>query len=291
MRPLLAVLFATACAARTAPPKPVVVADLSDTPPAGDVVVRTVREPMPTPLDGVGPDLADAFGAGNLPYYAGAVGATAVIAWTGADYEIHERLSRTNERRPWSKTASIAGYVVPTVVPAALWLGGMAAHDREITGAGAATVQAVIVSMSTTALLKLATGRPRPAVDESIDDRDAPRTFEPFQRISAWPSGHATGATTVAATLTAYYPEKPWIPLLGYPVALAIGLGMIDLDGHWTSDVVAGTLIGQAVGWSIGRNFRKRVRGERVSRHAFQLAPLPPLASGGTSGMALSGRW
>ena len=45
---------------------------------------------------------------------------------------------------------------------------------------------------------------------------------------------------------------------MGYPAALAIGLGMIEGDYHWLSDVVAAALMGHAIGWVIGKRFRER---------------------------------
>ena len=44
---------------------------------------------------------------------------------------------------------------------------------------------------------------------------------------------------------------------MGYPLALGIGLGMVDADEHWFSEIVAGALIGHVIGWSIGTNFRE----------------------------------
>src|SRR5512138_3722189 len=103
---------------------------------------RAVEHPrvMPTPIDGLGTDVADAFSGYNLLYYGAAVGATGALAFSGADHRIHVATSRTNEDRPWTKTASIAGYVLPTVTPTALWLAGLGLRDRELAGAGAAAI-------------------------------------------------------------------------------------------------------------------------------------------------------
>lgn len=60
----------------------------------------------------------------------------------------------------------------------------------------------------------------------------------------------------MAAALSAYYPEHVWIPLVAYPTALLIGAGMIEGDHPWASDVLAGAMIGHAIGYSIGENFR-----------------------------------
>ncbi len=67
-------------------------------------------------------------------------------------------------------------------------------------------------------------------------------------------------SVTIAATLTAYYPEHIWIPLVAYPLAASIALGMISGDHHWASDVVGGAIIGQTIGYTIGRAFHERAR-------------------------------
>jgi membrane-associated phospholipid phosphatase len=111
--------------------------------------------------------------------------------------------------------------------------------------------------------------------------------FHPFHNgIAAWPSGHAATTTTITAALTAYYPEHWWIPAIGYPLAAYLAVGMIDRNSHWASDAVAGMLLGQAVGYSIGRNFRRRVRGIAGTADTLVVAPLSDGA-----GLALSGTW
>jgi membrane-associated phospholipid phosphatase len=82
------------------------------------------------------------------------------------------------------------------------------------------------------------------------------------------------------SSLVAFYPNEIWLPIVGYPFALAVGLGMIEGDYHWLSDVVAGGLMGYAIGWVIGRNFRQRfdLRNTRESVRAqahLELIPTP----------------
>ena len=91
---------------------------------------------------------------------------------------------------------------------------------------------------------------------------------------------------SVVAALTGYYgTDELWIPFVGYPVALAIGFGMLVGDEHWTSDLIAGAILGQCVGWSIGRAFRNRGRAEgtRVS--------LVPMVGPSSQGAAIAGSW
>lgn len=243
--------------------------------------------PTPTPLDGLGTNLVDAFSGSNAMFYVGAIWGTGVLALSGADHEIHHELYRHVENTAWNETANIAGYVVPLVTAPTIWMAGLASGNRTLTGAGSAAIQAFVVTLATTAALKVAVGRPFPLLDGELDHPDHARTFSPLRNgVGAWPSGHTSGTIAIAAALTAYAPDQRWIPLVGYPLALGIGVGMMDRGSHWASDLVAGALIGHAIGYSIGRNFRHRVRGKRSVPDTFEVVPL----SGG-AGVALRGSW
>jgi membrane-associated phospholipid phosphatase len=247
---------------------------------------RGTALPTPTPLDGLGTNLADAFSGANLVYFAGAIWGTGVLALSGADHEVHVHFNRHIENTGWNETGNIAGYVVPLLTAPTIYMAGLASGDRTLTGAGSAAIQAFVVTVATTGALKVAIGRPFPQMDGELDP-DRARKFSPFQNgIGSWPSGHTSGTIAIAAALTAYAPEQKWIPLVGYPLALGIGVAMVDRGSHWASDVVAGALIGHAIGYTIGRNFRNQVRGKQTVADSIAVGPL----SGG-AGVALSGRW
>ncbi|MGH7294025.1 MAG: phosphatase PAP2 family protein, partial [Polyangiaceae bacterium] len=180
-------------------------------------------------------------------------------------------------------TATLAGYILPVAVAPGVWLMGAALGDRASAGAGSAAVQSLAVTAASVFVLKVSVGRIYPP--------QSAHTFAPFQSwqwpFPAWPSGHAAVATSVVAALTGYYgSDELWIPFVGYPVALAIGLGMLSGDEHWASDLLAGAVLGQCVGWSIGRAFRARARGERPPRLS-----LSPMVTPSSDGVAIAGAW
>jgi membrane-associated phospholipid phosphatase len=247
------------------------------------IASATPEESMPTPLDALAPNVADAFSGPNLGYFALAIVATGVLAFSGADHAAHSAFAHHLDNEMWSTTANVAGYVIPIAVAPTIWVVGLARKNRKLVGAGSAAVQAVLVTAATTAVLKFVSGRPYPAHDGDVGDPSRAREFSPFQHgLGAWPSGHTGTTISIAAALTAYLPEERWVPLVGYPLALGIGFGMIDRDSHWVSDVVAGALIGHAIGYTIGRNFRRREDARRI-----EVVPL----AGSVTGVALSGRW
>jgi len=234
---------------------------------------------MPSPIDSIGSDAARAFSGWNLAYYGGAIVATAALAESGADHAIRVGVQEHLSAPAWGDAAYYGGYVLPVLIAPGIYVTGLLTERRSMTGAGAAATQALAFTVVTTVVLKVATGRPFPnhGNDPSAPDRlehpEYAREFVPFGFAGryAWPSGHTSAAVSIAASLSAYTRDLT-VSLVAYPIAAAIGLGMIVGDHHWTSDVVAGALIGQAIGWSVGDSFRRRA--DLDAPPQIQLVPL-----------------
>ena len=97
-------------------------------------------------------------------------------------------------------------------------------------------------------------GRDPYATDRLEHPEDA-HVYTPFARglNAALPSGHTATMFALAAALRAS--SKNWGAwrYLGYPFAVAVGLGMWWGDHHWASDVLSGALLGEAIGSAAGR--------------------------------------
>lgn len=253
----------------------------------------------PTPLDNLGPNVADAFTGTNLVYYGGAIASTGILVWSGGDHAIRRAFQLHLRSDTYGDSAYYTGYVAPVIIAPGIYVLGLALRDRTLAGAGAATTQALAVTLLATGILKVGTGRvfPNnggdPKDPRRLDHDEYARDWAPFGLAGryAWPSGHTSSTVSIAAALSAYYDDVPWMPFVTYPIALAVGIGMLDGDHHWASDVLAGGLIGQAVGWTIGRNFRRAVRdGETTQKNEgaarVHLAPLLGLS---TYGLTITG--
>lgn len=206
------------------------------------------------------------------------------MAFSGADRTIRAAVQEHLASSTYGTAATFTGYVLPLVVAPGVWLTGAALRDRSSAGAGSAAVQALAVTAATVFVLKVSVGRDYPS---SVDAH----TFAPFQSWSwpfpAWPSGHTASVTSVVAALTAYYgSDQLWIPLVGYPMTLAVAFGMLSGDEHWTSDVLTGAVLGQCIGWSVGRAFRARERGDAPPK-----VSLVPLVGPSWQGAAITGVW
>lgn len=117
--------------------------------------------------------------------------------------------------------------------------------DRELMNTAALVTQSALLTQIITEAVKAGSGRARP--NES--DGDAGRWQEGG---ASFFSGHASGTWGAATVIAHRYPDG-WIPPLAYGWATAVSLSRINDDGHWTSDVVMGSLFGYLIGRSVVR--------------------------------------
>ena len=142
-----------------------------------------------------------------------------------------------------------------------------------IDGAAASLVASGIV----TPTLKFAFGRARPYTDEGN------HYFTPFSgKNLSFPSGETTQAFTVASVVAAHYDEL-WMQGASYGIASLTGMARIYKDAHWTSDALAGGLIGNAVGTAIVRFNEKRRKAKKDTGLL-----IAPLFARGTAGIGIT---
>jgi membrane-associated phospholipid phosphatase len=163
-------------------------------------------------------------------------------------------------------------------------LGGAAEHRFGRAGwkRGAEDIAIVAEAALTTGLLidiaKLATARRRP--DEHFGLPSGRRRNESFA------SGHAAQAAALASASTAVaylrdYDFKLVVPISGSALALTVGLLRIVAVRHWASDVLAGWVLGTAVGIALPLLLHPRLD-EPVAAAGTPAAPATsvPLVSG-----------
>jgi membrane-associated phospholipid phosphatase len=205
------------------------------------------------------------------------------MAFGGGDQGVRVAVQRDLVSPAFGDGAYYAGYILPAIVPPVVYAVGLATGDREEAAAGCAALQALGIELVVTSVVKIGVGRPYPlnGGDPNSPTRLAhpeyAKQFHPFGSawlLPAWPSGHTSATTAVAAALAASYPDRPWVAVVGYSLALAVGFGLVVGDRHWTSDVVAGALMGHAIGYSVGSAFRRRTQGEGSAGAGLQLVPL-----------------
>ena len=147
--------------------------------------------------------------------------------------------------------------------------GAIGNNDTAISVAQDGLAASIIATGIITPTIKFVTGRARPRENVGV------AYFHPFSPSyssnSSFPSGHATQAFAVASVIASHY-DKAWVAYSSYMVAGLVGAARIYHDAHFTSDVLAGAMIGTLVG--------KTVVAHNKSLRSGKAAVLPEIAPG-----------
>jgi membrane-associated phospholipid phosphatase len=119
-----------------------------------------------------------------------------------------------------------------------------------------AALQSFVYAEVVSAGLKVLTCRLRPSEFNSQRPTANSQTwlgpFKSFESTS-FPSGHAMRSFALATTVAGFYPDKKWIGIVSYSLAMMTSVGRVISKEHWTSDVI----VGAALGYFIGRGVVK----------------------------------
>ena len=212
-----------------------------------------------------------------------ALGAASVGLTFTLDRRIDDGVLR-HHRDTWdsfSKKIEPLGGTGGILLVGGLYAGGLLAESPELRSMGADAGIAILISRVALDLpLKTLAGRSRPV------DGEGPRHFECFGKGDGFPSGHATQAFAIASAVAAHT-ESLWLAGGAYGMATLVGLSRIERREHYASDVVAGALLGTAVG-KIVVSTNRRLRSGAPG--AVRISLLPTLGPG-SRGLALSARF
>jgi len=201
---------------------------------------------------------------------------------TGLDWEWN-RIAYNHVWMPKvGEFGNIIGYVVPVLTPIVLYSTGFSVKDEKLQLAGLALTQSLALTMFYQLSLKMITGRTMPGITDGWDSSLSKRSsrtddfsgeFNWFNLniIGGWPSGHVANAFAAAATLAQVYHDNIWLKVSAYSYASLVGVLMSVYD-HWASEVIAGVLIGLAVGTTVGRSYRNLLE-EKENKVTFYVTP------------------
>lgn len=242
-------LLSTACATtRTVP------ASVQPAPPAAPAEVPAPAE-RPGPTFSLFPQLKK--DASHI--------ATAPLRWEGSDWAkfglgvaavggailLDRDLRQAVDRNSSSGLLRVADAVAPFGseysfgVLGAFYLGGkLLKNEKALSVAQDGLASSLIAAGVISPILKVTVSRQRPTQAESTFDRD--------RGGMSFPSGHATQAFAVASVIAAHY-DSFWVRAAAYGLAGLVGLSRMQQGEHYASDVLAGALIGTAVGNAVVR--------------------------------------
>ncbi len=159
---------------------------------------------------------------------------------------------------------------------------GLVGHNREAMNIAVDGLLASVLAAGIVApVSKFVVGRARPNEEEGASH------FHPFSSDASFPSGHATQAFAVASVIAAH-DDRLWVKAAAFGLAGSVGLSRVHEDAHWASDVLAGAILGTAVGATVvSVNTRIRAgRGVPGERATLVVAPLFLKKGGGVSVLA-----
>ncbi len=175
---------------------------------------------------------------------------TAAVAVTGLilDHPIQRDVQshRSNTKNDIANTFAPFGQQYSLYVIGGFYLGGAVFDDQNTRNLGVDGLSAsLIASVIITPSLKPLFGRSRPIQNQGGD------TFRSFRSINdSFPSGHTTQAFATAAVVANHF-DSPWVAPVAYGIASLVGFARVYQGAHWTSDVLAGGLIGFTVGKTV----------------------------------------
>jgi membrane-associated phospholipid phosphatase len=209
---------------------------------------------------------------------------TLVFIESGLDWKWN-RLAYNNEWMPnIGGNANYIGYAVPVLTPVVLYLTGISAKNEKLQITGLALTQSLMLTLLIQTPLKIVTGRTWPGIVDGwdsplsvrsnrTDDYSGEFNWFNLDATGGFPSGHTANAFSAAATIAQIYHDNILLKTAVYAYASLIGLCMSVYD-HWASDIIAGALIGIAVGTTVGKSYRNLFEGkEKANKITFYLTP------------------
>jgi len=194
--------------------------------------------------------------AGDWGMAAGAVGLTALLVPL-ADRPVREWMQE-HQSPAASRTADFvrqAGngwWTVPLL--GGLWGTGWALESPHEQRTAREATEAIAFSAVVSQALKYSAGRARPFANGDPWDWGDSRGNEGKSFVS----GHAQAAWSVLTVIGFEYRDVPVVAPLAFGLAGACSISRLYDDKHWTSDVVAGSLLGFASGYAVVRWNRDR---------------------------------
>jgi membrane-associated phospholipid phosphatase len=181
--------------------------------------------------------------------------ATGVMLATDTEFSKH--LSNSPSRLKNADDFSNYGVASLAAAAGGLYLWGHFTHDDHKRETGFLALEAAANATAASYALKYAFGRERPLQD------DYQGKF--WKSGDSFPSEHAAIAWAIAGVIAHEYPS-PYVSLVSYGMAAAIGTARIDAKQHFPTDV----LIGSTLGWFMAQQVYRRHHDPEVGGGEWQ---------------------
>jgi membrane-associated phospholipid phosphatase len=177
------------------------------------------------------------------------IGGTA--AFIKEDPPLERKVRQTDLFTDYNKVmkSSISGGLI-TVVPVGFYVLSLIRHDSYGQGTGLLAGEAVLNDTVLMVVMKAITRRARPSEfppNGAYNDTFFATHNSFLGKGSAFPSGHAMMAFSVATVFAERYKRHKWVPYVAYTLATAISFSRVTTGSHFPSDVFIGAATGFAI--------------------------------------------
>lgn len=137
--------------------------------------------------------------------------------------------------------AQIGGYAPILGLPGGLLLTGAIAKNDRLRETGVLQYEALGNAAILGTVSQLIAGRNKP--NNAKKGRG-----EFFEGGTSFPSGHSIASWALASVASRQYPDKKWVPVVGYTLASLVSVSRVLQGTHYPSDMFAGAVLGYLIG-------------------------------------------
>jgi len=171
----------------------------------------------------------------SIPLGFGMAGLIATDRYTSGWVDRNGGLPVVSKDVSWLGKAYVTGGIA-----GAFYVTGRLTHNAKARETGILAAQALIDTGIVTRVLKFATQRPRPNVDDG--------SAEFWDGGDSFPSGHSSTVWSVATVIAYEYKDNPWIKYGAFAAATAVSMSRYSGRNHFLSDIVGGSALGFLIG-------------------------------------------
>ena len=160
----------------------------------------------------------------------------------------------------------IGGPVFQLGLSGSALLVGQLAHSQPLIHFGLDNLQAQVFTAGVTVVVKNLFHRARPETGEGAFSWYGP--FNGWGNESFF-SGHTALAFSTANMIFLHSGKKWWVGVLGFGTATAVGISRMQMQKHWSSDVVMGAIMGSAISSFVYKQQEKRRTARKQLKTVF----------------------
>ncbi len=199
------------------------------------------------------------FSGRNLIWHGVMIAVTAALVASGADWR-HYTTFRGTYIAAIGFSAAILGFLIPVILPLALYIASAIKKNGVFRNAANASIQAGLLGLGISSLYKVFTGRPGLPRGSILDSSHVFQFgFYRGGAFQGWPSSHTAVAFAMSFAIITLFPKKKALQYILLTYALYIGFG-VSVSIHWLSDAVAGAILGTVIGIVVGKSFLERIK-------------------------------